>query len=83
MVDKKKIGTLLIGMRPALRQPLTSAFAHRIRNHAFRRASFQSSNAQPVYCLPPFTRRFHYHSPFRIRASFFSFCRGLTRLNCF
>ena len=25
MVDKKKIGNLLIGMRPALRQPLTSA----------------------------------------------------------
>jgi hypothetical protein len=25
MVDKKKIGNLLIGMRPALRQPLTNA----------------------------------------------------------
>jgi hypothetical protein len=83
MVDKKKMGNLLIGMRLALSPASHQCLAHRIRNHASNRASFQSSNAQPVYCLPPVTRRFLYHSPFRIRASFFPFCRGLTRLNCF
>ena len=57
MVDKKKIGNLLIGMRLALSPASHQCLAHRIRNHAPKRAFLQSSNAQPVYCLPPFTRR--------------------------
>ena len=51
MVDKKKMGNLLIGMRLAFTPASHQCLAHRIRNHAPRRASFQSSNAQPVYCL--------------------------------
>ena len=82
MVDKKKMGNLLIGMRLAFTPASHQCLAHRIRNHAPRRASFQSSNAQPVYCLPPFTRRSLYRSPLRIRASFFPLCRGVRRLIC-
>ena len=76
MVDKKKIGNLLIGMRLALRQPLTSALPTASGTMLLDGLLFKSSNAQPVYCLPPFTRRSFYHSPLRIRASFFSLCRG-------
>jgi len=48
MVDKRELANLLLGMTSFTHQCL----APRIRNHAPRRASFQFSNAQPV-----FTRR--------------------------
>jgi hypothetical protein len=72
---RKQIGNLLIGMRLAFGPASHQCLAHRIRNHAPKRA-FQSSNAQPVYCLPPFTRRSLYRSPLRTSASFFPLCRG-------
>ena len=81
MVDKKKMGNLLIGMRLALGQPLTSALPT-ASGTMLLNGLFQSSNAQPVYCLPPFTRRSLYRSPLRVRASFFPLCRGVRRLIC-
>jgi hypothetical protein len=83
MVDKKKIGNLLIGMRPALRQPLTNALPTASGTMLLDGLLSKAPMRKPVYCLPPFTRRCLYHSPLRIRASFFPLCRGLRRLNCF
>ncbi len=77
MVDKKKMGNLLIGMRLALSPASHQCLAHLIRNHPPGRAFLQSPNEPPVYCLPPFTRRSLYHSALRVRASFFPFAAAL------
>ena len=59
MVDKKKIGNLLIGMRLALSPASHQCLAHRIRNHAPKRASSKSSNygSREASTLPAFSSR--------------------------
>jgi NAD-dependent oxidoreductase involved in siderophore biosynthesis len=83
MVDKKKIGNLLIGMRPALRQPLTNALptasGTMLLDGLLSKAPMRS---RFIACLHSHGAPL-YHSPLRIRASFFLSCRGFRRLNCF
>jgi hypothetical protein len=76
MVDKKKMGNLLIGMRLALRQPLTSALP--TASGTMLLDGLLSKAPMPsrfIACLHSHGALF-YHSPLRIRASFFSLCRG-------
>ena len=52
MVDKKKMGNLLIGMRLALSPASHQCLAHRIRNHAPNRASSKAPMpSRSITCL--------------------------------